>query len=72
MVAFCCCVTFCCYSKGIGEAPQYTLRIKEWTTDVPADAYAFRPDPSAKKIALGELGEIDEVPQGTTKAGEKK
>jgi hypothetical protein len=59
-------------SKGIGEAPQYTLRIKEWKTDVPADAYAFKPDPSAKKIALGELGDIDEVPQGTTKAGEKK
>ena len=59
-------------SKGIGEAPQYTLRVKEWKTDVPADAYAFKPDPSAKKIALGELGDIDEVPQGTTKAGEKK
>ena len=43
-------------SKGIGEAPQYTLRIKEWKTDVPADAFAFKPDPSAKKIALGELG----------------
>ena len=53
-------------SKGIGEAPQYTLRIKEWKTDVPADAFAFKPDPSAKKIALGELGDIDEVPQGTT------
>jgi hypothetical protein len=59
-------------SKGIGEAPQYTLRIKEWKTDVPADAFAFKPDPSAKKIALGDLSDIDEVPQGTTKTGGKK
>ena len=54
-------------SKGIGEAPQYTLRIKDWKTDVAGDAFAFKPDPSAKKIALDELGDIDEVPQGTTK-----
>jgi hypothetical protein len=59
-------------SKGINEAPQYTLRIKEWKTDVPADAFAFKPDPSAKKIALGDLSDIDEVPQGTTKTGGKK
>jgi hypothetical protein len=59
-------------SKGIGEAPQYTLRIKEWKTDVPADAFAFKPDQSAKKLALGDLGDIDEVPQGTTKTGAKK
>jgi hypothetical protein len=59
-------------SKGIGEAPQYTLRIKDWKTDVAADAFAFKPDPSFKKIALGDLSDIDEVPQGTTKTGDKK
>jgi len=59
-------------SKGIGEAPQYTLRIKEWKTDVAADAFAFKADPSFKKIALGDLSDIDEVPQGTTKTGDKK
>jgi hypothetical protein len=59
-------------SKAIGGAPQYTLRIKEWKTDVPADAFAFKPDTSAKKIALGDLGGIDEVPHGVAKAGEKK
>jgi hypothetical protein len=59
-------------SKGIGEAPQYTLRIKDWKTDVPADAFAFKPDPAFKKIALGDLSDIDEVPQGTTKTGDKK
>lgn len=59
-------------SKDIGQAPQYTLRIKEWKTDVPADAFAFKPEPTSKKIALGDLSDIDEVPQGTTKAGDKK
>jgi hypothetical protein len=59
-------------SKAVAEAPQYTLRIKEWKSDVPADAFAFKPDSSAKKIALGELGDIDEVPQGTVKQGGTK
>jgi hypothetical protein len=59
-------------SKGIGEAPQYTLRIEDWKTDVAADAFAFKPDPSFKKIAFGDLSDIDEVPQGTTKTGAKR
>lgn len=59
-------------SKGVAEAPQYTLRIKEWKTDVPADAFAFKPDQSAKKIAMSEHSDIDEVPQGTTKPGVTK
>jgi hypothetical protein len=59
-------------SKGIGEAPQYTLRIKEWKSDVPADAFAFKPDQAAKKLALGDLGDIDEVPHGITNTGAKK
>jgi hypothetical protein len=59
-------------TKGVAQGPQYTLRIKEWKTDVPADAFAFKPDPSAKKIAVGELGDIDEVPQGMAKAGAAK
>lgn len=59
-------------SKAVAEAPQYTLRIKEWKADVPADAFAFKPDQSAKKIAMNEHSDIDEVPQGTTKPGGKK
>jgi hypothetical protein len=59
-------------SKGIAEAPQYTLRIKEWKTDVAADAFAFKPDQSAKKTAMDDLSDIDEVPQGTTRAGGKQ
>jgi hypothetical protein len=59
-------------SKAVAGAPQYTLRIKEWRTDVPADAFAFKPAQGAKKVALGDLMDIDEVPQGTTAAGGKK
>jgi len=59
-------------SKGVGEAPQYTLRIKDWKTEVAADAFAFKADPSAKKIAINELGDIDEVPHGTTRTGTSK
>lgn len=59
-------------SKGVGEAPQYTLRIKEWTSDVAPDAFTFKPDPSAKKIAIDDLADIDEVPQGSVKAGAEK
>jgi hypothetical protein len=59
-------------SKGIAEAPQYTLRIKEWKTDLPADAFAFKPDQSARKIAMSDLADIDEVPQGTTTQGARK
>jgi hypothetical protein len=59
-------------TKGVAQGPQYTLRIKEWKSEVPADAFAFKPDPAAKKLALNELGDIDEVPQGTTKPGAKK
>jgi hypothetical protein len=59
-------------SKAVAEAPQYTLRIKEWRADVPADAFAFKSPQSAKKVALEALSDIDEVPQGTTTTGEKK
>lgn len=59
-------------SKAVAGAPQYTLRIKDWKTDVPADAFAFKPDQSAKKIAMSDHSDIDEVPQGTTNPGGKK
>ena len=58
-------------SKGVAGAPQYTLRIKERRTDVTADAFAFKPAQGAKKVAVGDLTDIDEVPQGTVTAGEK-
>ena len=60
-------------SKAVGAAPQYTLRIKDWKTDAPAgaEAFAFAPPAGAKKVALNELGNFDEVPQGIV-AGAKK
>jgi hypothetical protein len=59
-------------SKAVTGAPQYTLRIKEWKTELPADAFAFNPSQGAKKIDLSGLVNIDEVPQGTMAAGGKK
>lgn len=59
-------------SKAVAAAPQYTLRIKDWRTDVPADAFAFVRTQGAKQVALGDLTDIDEVPQGTAPTGVKK
>jgi hypothetical protein len=53
-------------SKTVAGAPQYTLRIKDWTTDPQsgADTFAFKPQPNAKKVDFAELADIDEVPAG--------
>ena len=59
-------------SKAEAGAPQYTLHIKEWKTEVPADAFAFKPPQDAKKVALEALSNIDEVPQGTVTLGTGK
>jgi len=59
-------------SKAVTGMPQYTLRIKEWRTDVPTDAFAFQSPQGAKKVALEALADTDEVPQGTVTTGEKK
>ena len=62
-------------SKTLAAAPQYSLKIKEWKTDVPAEAdtYVFKPPADAKKVDLDALAmmEFDEVPPGTP-AGAKK
>jgi hypothetical protein len=59
-------------SKAVAAAPQYTLRIKDWQTEVPANVFAFKPPQGAKQVALGELADIDEVPQGTPTTGARK
>jgi hypothetical protein len=59
-------------SKAVAGAPQYTLRIKEWRMDVPADAFVFKPPQGAKKVALDDLDSIDEVPPGSATTGGKK
>ena len=61
-------------SKAVTSGPQYTLRIKEWKTDVPvpADVFAFKPPADAKKVDFGALsGGIDEVPPGVAPGGKK-
>ena len=62
-------------SKTMASAPQYTLKIKDWKTDVPADAeaFVFKPPADAQKADLNALAmmDFDEVPNGTT-AGAKK
>ena len=60
-------------NKAVTGAPQYTLRIKEWKTDVqvPANAFAFKPPADVKKVDIGALSGIDEVPPGAA-PGEKK
>jgi hypothetical protein len=56
-------------SKATAAAPQYTLVIKDFKTNVElaADAFAFQPPADAKKVDFKALGEIDEVPPGTIK-----
>lgn len=60
-------------SKTLNSAPQYTLRIKRWQTDVApgADAFAFTPPEGAELLDPNALIELDELPQGAPHGGEK-
>ncbi len=55
-------------SKSVAAAPQYTLRIKDWGTDLPANLgiFDFRPPQGASKVAMEALRDLDEVPPGIT------
>ena len=60
-------------SKAVTSGPQYTLRIKDWKTNVQlaADAFTLKPSADAKKTDFSKLSGIDEVPSGVP-AGAKK
>ena len=60
-------------SKEVTGAPQYTLRIKDWKTDVSvaADAFSFTPPAGSQKVEVSALANLDEIPQGVVQ-GEKK
>ena len=60
-------------SKSVAAAPQYTLRITDWRTDVQfaPDAFAFKAPAGAKKVAVGELGHFDEIPAGQVSGGKQ-
>jgi hypothetical protein len=55
--------------QSYSTAPQYTLLIRDWKTDVEtgADAFAFQPPAEAKKVEFKALRQIDEVPPGAIK-----
>jgi len=54
-------------SKAAADAPQYTLRITDWKSDVQhaADAFAFKQPADAKKVEMDALSQLDEVPPGS-------
>jgi hypothetical protein len=60
-------------SKSVTAAPQYTLRIKDWGTDVQANAgtFDFKPPQGASKVAMEALRDLDEVPPGVITGGTK-
>jgi hypothetical protein len=60
-------------SKGVAGAPQYTVRIKDWKTDVAAsaDMFVFKPSADAKNVAIEALRDFDEVPPGVPAGGKK-
>ena len=55
-------------SKTLNSAPQYTLRIKSWKTNVePApDAFSFVPPPNAQRLSPDTLIGLDELPPETS------
>ena len=59
-------------SKAVGGAPQYTLVIKDWKTDVAADqvAFDFKPPEGAAKLDLEALAKLDELPPASPAKGQ--
>ena len=60
-------------SKTVNSAPQYTLRVKTWNTDVkPApDAFVFTPPANAQRLSSDALIGLDELPPEATTGGKK-
>jgi hypothetical protein len=58
-------------SKTVTGSPQYTLRITDWKSDakIAADAFAFKQPADAKKVEMGALSQLDEVPPGSMTGG---
>ena len=60
-------------SQTMAAAPQYTVRIKTWKTDVTpaAGTFTFVPPAGAKKLPPDALIDLDELPQGAPLGGVK-
>jgi hypothetical protein len=58
-------------SKTLNSAPQYTLRVKSWQTDVEPepDAFSFTPPEGAERIRPDALIDLDELPPGKPAGG---
>jgi len=54
-------------SKGLAGAPQYSLTLRNWKTDMPSadGVFAIKEPQGVKKIALESFADFDEVPSGT-------
>ena len=52
-------------SKGVGQAPQYSIQLRNFRTDVAfaPDAFSFNPPSGAEKVEFAKLPHLDEVPQ---------
>jgi hypothetical protein len=59
-------------SKTLNNAPQYTLRVKEWKTGgAPrGEAFAFSPPAGAERLSPDALIELDELPPGAPEGGD--
>jgi hypothetical protein len=60
-------------SKTLAAAPQYTIRIGSWKTDVnpAADTFTFVPPAGAQQLSPAALIDLDELPQGLPPGGLK-
>ena len=59
-------------SKTVAAAPQYTLVIRDWKTDAPADAtaFTFKPPEGAKEVDAAALADLDELPPSAPAKGQ--
>jgi hypothetical protein len=51
-------------TKSVGAAPQYTLTIRDWKTDVETSAadFTFTPPEGAQKLGQDALAELNDIP----------
>jgi hypothetical protein len=60
-------------SKTVAAAPQYTLRLRDWKTEVnpSPDAFTFRPPAGSIGVTITALTDLDEIPAGIVPGGTK-
>lgn len=60
-------------TKSVTGSPQYSLVIREWKTDQApvADTFEFKTPQGAKQVKVEDLADVDELPAGVVKQGDK-